>query len=122
MTMSQPVTKSPTVIRSTPPAGHSLDALSGTLARALANARAHQVLAARRSELRMAAGGISAPSAGLSAQSSRRNTDRMAARSRRYHLLGTVGGWAAARNRAAVAAGRPAGPANLDRPDLTGQP
>ncbi|WP_250279145.1 hypothetical protein [Frankia sp. Cppng1_Ct_nod] len=75
------------VAKPPPMATHSLDALTGTLARALAGARHPQVEAARRAQLRRTVGG--SPMPGDAAAS--RHCDRLASRCRRYHTLGVVG-------------------------------
>ncbi|AEH08581.1 MULTISPECIES: hypothetical protein [Protofrankia] len=65
---------------------HSLDALTATLARALADARHPQVEAARRSQVRRSAGRSPAPPGDPGA----RSCDRLVARTRTYNILGVA--------------------------------
>ncbi len=74
------VMKPPIVMR------HSLDAVTATLARALAGARHPQVEAARRSELRQRAG-----RSPTQRDAASKRCDQLAARCRTYHTLGVVG-------------------------------
>ncbi|WP_322767294.1 hypothetical protein [Frankia sp. Cr1] len=69
---------------------HSLDAVTATLARALAGARHPQVEAARRSELRQRAG-----RSPTQRDAASKRCDQLAARCRTYHTLGVVGGFRA---------------------------
>ncbi len=66
---------------------HSLDALTGTLARALAGARHPQVEAARRAQIRRTAGRSPTPAGDPVS----RSCDRLAARARTYNVLGVAG-------------------------------
>ncbi|SBW20159.1 hypothetical protein FDG2_1612 [Candidatus Protofrankia californiensis] len=75
--MSQP---KPTVM------SHRLDALTATLARALAGARHPQAEAARRSQMRRTAGRPPTPAGDPVS----RRCDRLAARARTYSTLGVV--------------------------------
>ncbi|WP_239332885.1 hypothetical protein [Frankia sp. CiP3] len=65
---------------------HTLDALTATLARALAGARHPQVEAARRSQLRQWAG-----RSPTQRDATAERCDQLAARCRIYHTLGVVG-------------------------------
>ncbi|WP_250285635.1 MULTISPECIES: hypothetical protein [unclassified Frankia] len=76
--MSQP---KPLVMR------HSLDVLTATLARALADARHPQVEAATRSQVRRNAGRSPAPPDDFGA----RRCDRLVVRTRTYNILGVAG-------------------------------
>jgi uncharacterized membrane protein YccC len=68
----------------------SLESLSASLNRALAGARHHQVVAARREHLRQSAGHVAAGPPGHLHRQAAAHSERLAARGRTYLLLGTL--------------------------------